>query len=126
MKDIDKIKLLKEILNDKNLVSKKILKEEEPEGTLIVEAAGDSPEDAKKKMLKELKNVDLPDEEEMEEEYEDEEYEEDEFEDEEYEEEELEEEDFEMSDEDADIMDMIPESQRKKFKKRLLEKIKSM
>lgn len=131
MKGIDKIKLLKEILGDKDLVSKEILKEEPEEGTLIVEAEGESPEAAKEDMLKTLEGMELPDEEdmegmmpEMEDEYEDEMCEDDL----ECSEEMMmdEDEDFEISDEDAEIMDMIPSSQREAFKKRLLEKIKSL
>jgi len=119
MKGLDKIKLLKEILEDKELVSKKILKEEpedmEAEGTLVVSAEGASPEDAKEDILAQLEGLELPDEEEMEEIMPEME-----------EMEEEEEEDFEMSEEDSEIMDMIPASQREAFKKRLLEKIKSL
>ena len=129
MKGIDKIKLLKEILEDKDLVSKKILKEEEPEGELIVSAEGESPEDAKKKILAELQGIDLPDEEDMDG-MEDEMCEDDmecsDMMDMEDEEDEEEPEGFEMSEEDEEIMDMIPASQRKAFKKRLIEKIKSL
>jgi len=126
MKDMDKIRLLKEILADKDLVSKKILKEEvEPKGILEVSAEGDSPEDAKQKILDQLQKVDLPDEEEMGEEMEDEfdeEMEEEEFDD------EMEEEfDEDMLDEeDQDVLEMLPEKSRAEFKKRLIEKIKNL
>ena len=121
MKGLDKIKLLKEILGDSDLVSKEILKEEpETEGTLVVTAEGDSPDEAKEDILSQLEGMELPDEDEMEDEMceEDLECSEEMMMD--------EDEDFEMSDEDAEIMDIIPESQRKAFKKRLLEKIKSL
>ena len=128
MKDKDKLRILKDILEDKDLVSKKILREEpemESEGTLVVSAEGDSPEDAKEDILKQLQGIDLPDEEEMDDLDEDEMCEDDmecadmmDMED--------EDEEFEMSEEDSEIMDIIPQSQRKAFKKRLLEKIKSL
>ncbi len=114
MKNIDKIKLLEEILEDKDLVSKKILKEEEPEGQLIVSAEGDSPEEAKKTIMEELGSIELPDEEDMEEvmpEMADTE-------------EDLDEDMLE--EEDRDILEMLPEKSRCEFKKRLMEKIKSM
>jgi len=117
MKDFDKIKLLEAILGDDELVSKKILREEEPEGKLIVEAEGDSPEEAKENMLETLGEVELPGEEEMEEmmpELPDMVEEEPEL-------------DEEMLDaEDREILDMLPEASREEFKKKLLEKIKSL
>jgi hypothetical protein len=120
MKSIDKIKLLEEILGDKDTVSKKILKEEEPEGKLIVAAEGDSPAEAKETMLKNLEGIDLPDEEDMEEvmpEMDEESMMEDE-------EEELDEDMLE--DEDREILDVLPEASREEFKKKLMEKIKSL
>ena len=125
MKGMDKIKILQELLGDKDSMSK-MHGGEDPEGVLVVKAEGSSPKDAKKKMMSELSETELPGEakmEMMEDEYE--EGMEDEYED-EMEEEYEEDEEFEMSDEDSEIMDMIPESQREMFKQKLLEKIKSM
>jgi len=135
MKDKRKLKMLKEILNDSNLVSKDILKEEKPSGILSVRAEGDSPEEAKKKILEELRKVKLPDEKQMEDmedmmgmkeedEYEDEM--EDEYEDEDLEE--MEEDDIdddEVNEEDRTILDLLPERSRKQFKKMLIEKLRN-
>ena len=116
MQDKDKIKLLKDILGDKDLISKGILKEEdtEPTGVLSVEAEGESPEDAKEKIVEQLQTMDLPDEEEMgeivpEEMGEDEELYED-----------------MLDEEDQDILESLPEKTRESFKQRLLDKIKKM
>lgn len=117
MKPCDKIALLKELLSDKDMISKEILGEEpESEGELIVSAEGDSPEDAKDKIVEELESSELPDEEDMEDIMPEEEMEEGE--------EEL---DLDMlDDEDREILDMLPERSREEFKLKLLEKIKNM
>lgn len=113
MHDKEKLKMLKDILNSGAVL-------EEPKGVLKVAAMGESPEEAKEKIMKGLQKVHLPDEEEMGEEMmsdEEEEYPEESC-------DMMAEED--MSDEDSEILDMLPTSQKESFKKRLLEKIKNM
>lgn len=126
MKNCEKIQMLKDILSDKDVMSKKILKEEPEDelGVLQVSAEGESPEDAKEKMMAELEKTDLPDEEEMEELMPEEEDYPEEKDEQEEDEEELDEDMLE--DEDREILDMLPEKSREAFKKRLFEKIKEM
>lgn len=127
MNDSEKIKMLKEILKDKDTVSKGILGEK-PEGELVVSAEGKSPEEAKKTIMEGLSKVNLPDEEEMGEmlpmDGEDSE------------------EGCECGDpecggeckmdessiegDDKAILEMLPEKSKMQFKKRLMEKIKSL
>lgn len=119
--------MLKEILKDKDTMSKGILGEK-PEGELVVSAEGKSPEEAKKTIMEGLSKVNLPDEEEMGEmlpmDGEDSE------------------EGCECGDpecggeckmdessiegDDKAILEMLPEKSKMQFKKRLMEKIKSL
>lgn len=117
MNDSEKIKMLKEILKDKDTMSKGILGESEPvEGKLIVEAEGSSPEEAKGKIMEGLDQIELPDEEDMgmcecgDTECEGE----------------CKMDESSMGEEDKGMMEMLPEKSKMQFKKRIMEKLKGL
>ena len=120
--------MLKEILKDKDTMSKGILGEK-PEGELVVSAEGESPEEAKKTIMEGLSKVDLPDEEDMGEmlpmDGEDSEEEGCPCGDPECEGE-CEMDESSLEGEDKDILEMLPEKSRMQMKKRLMKKIKSL
>lgn len=155
MKGIDKIKMLKDILDNKDLVSTKILKEKPvSEGVLKVSAVGKTPEEAKQVIMDKLKGMDLNKEEDMESKLSPEELKM--MEDSEGDmgaddsEEEMSEPEMEtcpecganfsdnceecggemdeesLNPEDQGILELLPEKTKLQFKKRLMEKMKSM
>lgn len=136
MNDSEKIKMLKEILKDKDVMSKDILKEKPVEGELVVAAEGDSPEEAKETILKGLSKVKLPDESKMEGMMPEVENEEEDSAEGGMEEGcscgdpecegECDMDESSMGSEDKNILEMLPEKSRMQFKKRLMEKIKSL
>ena len=127
MNDSEKIKMLKEILKDKDTMSNGILGEK-PEGELVVSAKGESPEEAKETIMEGLDKVELPDEEEMGEMLP--------MDGEDSEEGcecgepecmgECEMDESSMEGDDKEILEMLPEKSRMQLKKRLMEKIKSL